>query len=622
MVSYTHIPLTLTRSIRLIHLEAAAHLTDNLRCTLTEVALDSNPTYKALSYSWDAQTPSHPIECDGATLLITQNCMAALRRLRSMDDLTLWIDGICIDQTSIAERSAQVALMRDIYKQAAEVIVWLGEEDEPSKRAIGCLEDIALMSVDKERMERCLPILLGLQVKKNSDDPIGPLFKRSWFSRMWTIQEVALPSQQLVRVLCGSVSLPWLYLAIALDMLRASDYKWGDWHSAMRLQAHLSGLLAEKREGSGAVSQSSNKRSLLEILLYGTEKKCTDPKDRIFALFGIFQELDIIVPAPDYSETLGRIYAAATVACFTNDSCMEFLYHVPSENRRAGLPSWTVDWGDAAWTATDQRVTVTKKPFTASGMSSPSLQFSENTLRIQIQGSIVDRVRQVGQPLSVKSRQHSAINERLVWDGLRMESNKGWNLDDTAEDIHAAFEVFTSWVDLASSARSQSSGKDAEISRYALCETLLEYHSSEETEQEIVNLKSFQLKIMNTCQRKRFITTENREIGLVPDIVQVGDIVALISGLRMPVILRPVDQGRFLYVCHAYIHGLMGGEKWDKSAKVGIWDSKHLTDHIAQSNQNIRRRNSITLAEACLDTLGSAPSTVLRCYQEVITTKS
>lgn len=144
MVSYTHIPLTLTRSIRLIRLEAAAHLTDDLRCTLAEVALDSNPVYKALSYSWDAQIPSHPIECDGATLLITQNCMAALRRLRSMDDLTLWIDGICIDQTSIAERSAQVALMRDIYKQAAEVIVWLGEEDEPSKRAIGCLEDIAL----------------------------------------------------------------------------------------------------------------------------------------------------------------------------------------------------------------------------------------------------------------------------------------------------------------------------------------------------------------------------------------------------------------------------------------------------------------------------------------------
>lgn len=92
--------------------------------------------------------------------------MAALRRLRSMADLTLWIDGICIDQTSTAERSAQVALTRDICKQAAEVIVWLGEEDGASKTTVQYLENIALMSMDKRRMERCLPLLAGLRVKK------------------------------------------------------------------------------------------------------------------------------------------------------------------------------------------------------------------------------------------------------------------------------------------------------------------------------------------------------------------------------------------------------------------------------------------------------------------------
>ncbi|KAL7939293.1 heterokaryon incompatibility domain-containing protein [Trichoderma chlorosporum] len=613
MALYTHIPLTLPRSIRLIHLESAPQLTDALKCTLSEVDLNSAPFYKALSYSWDAQIPSHHIECNGATLHITQNCMAAMRRLRSMGDLTLWIDGICIDQTSTAERSAQVALMRDIYKQAAEVIVWLGEEDEPSKRAIRCLEDIALMSVDKDRMERCLPILLGLQVKKDSDDPIGPLFKRSWFSRMWTIQEVTLPSQQLVQVLCGSVSLPWLYLTIALDMLRASEYRWGDWHSAMRLQAHLSRLLEEKREDNGAARQSINKRSLLDILLFGTEKKCTDPKDRIFALYGILQELDLTVSAPDYSQPLGRIYAAATVACFTNDSCMEFLYHVPSDNRRAGLPSWAIDWGDAARAAVDQRATITMKPFTASGLSSPSLQFSNDTLRIQIQGSIVGSVRQVGQSLSVKSRQHSAINERLIWDGLGMETNNGWKLEDTAEDVHAAFEIFAGWVDLASSAMPHLNGEDKESGWYDLFDTLLEYHSSEGSKQELADLKSsfwpwlkaiqaysstatpqkptppssialesflalttgdgsrFQLKAMATCQRKRLIMAESRAIGLVPDIVQVGDFVTLISGFHMPVILRPAGQGRFLYVCHAYVHGLMGGEKWDEDARVGLW---------------------------------------------------
>lgn len=39
-------------------------------------------------------------------------------------------------------------------------------------------------------------------------------------------QEVTLPLQHQVQVLCGSILLPWVYLAIALDMLRASGYRW------------------------------------------------------------------------------------------------------------------------------------------------------------------------------------------------------------------------------------------------------------------------------------------------------------------------------------------------------------------------------------------------------------
>lgn len=615
MTTYTHTPLVLARSIRLIYLDASTQLSDPLRCKLAEVSLAANPTYKALSYSWDAQTPSHPIECDGATLRITQNAMAALRRLRSMGDLTLWIDGICIDQTSTAERSAQVALMRDIYKQAAEVVVWLGEEDEASKTAIHCLQDIALMSVDKERMERCLPLLMGLQVKKDSDDPIGPLFKRSWFSRMWTIQEVTLPSQHRVQVLCGSILLPWAYLAIALDMLRASDYRWGEWHSAMRLQAYLSRLLTEKREGGVSIPK------LLEILLYGTEKKCTDPKDRIFALYGIFQELNITVPSPDYSEPLSRIYATATVACFTNDSSMEFFYRVPSDSRRAGLPSWAVDWGDPAWPRNDARATVTKKPFKASGLSASRLDFSEATLRIEVQGSVVDSVRQVGQPLSMKSRQNSVIDERLVWDGLAMEANNRWNLEDTAKDMHAAGEVFASWIDLAASTRFHQNGdeenEDDQSRWYDLRDTLLEYHSSEESDEEYAELRlsfwpwyqasktssleasqqrptsskqpsaalqsflaltedagsRFQFKAMANCRRKRLIITESKAIGLLPDIAEAGDIIALISGLHMPVVLRPTGQGQYRYICHAYIHGLMNGERWEKDGLLarGLW---------------------------------------------------
>lgn len=93
-----------------------------------EVGID----YTALSYSWDAQRPSRPIEVDGGTLLVTSNCEAGMRRLRSTTEVVnLWIDSICINQSTgaIEERNQQVALMGDVYKNAKRVVIWLGEID-------------------------------------------------------------------------------------------------------------------------------------------------------------------------------------------------------------------------------------------------------------------------------------------------------------------------------------------------------------------------------------------------------------------------------------------------------------------------------------------------------------
>lgn len=126
----------------------------------------------------------------------------------------------------------------------------------------------------------------------------------------------------------------------------------------------------------------------------------------------------LTVPSPKYSGPLSRIYATATVECFTNDSSMESIHHVPSDSRRAGLPSWAVDRGDPAWPSIDVRVTVTRKPIRASGPSASRLGFSEATVRIEVQGSVVDSVRQVGQPPSMKGRLLLAIARGLFGTAL------------------------------------------------------------------------------------------------------------------------------------------------------------------------------------------------------------
>jgi hypothetical protein len=140
---YRHIPIEGSRSIRVLELQPAPNVFASIRCKLRAFSLDDYPqweaTYTALSYTWDGQTPSCEIQCDGCVMLITPNCVAAIRHLRSATEIhVLWIDSICIDQSeeAVVERNGQVALMGEIYMSAAMVVIWLGQGNERVEAAI------------------------------------------------------------------------------------------------------------------------------------------------------------------------------------------------------------------------------------------------------------------------------------------------------------------------------------------------------------------------------------------------------------------------------------------------------------------------------------------------------
>jgi len=151
--NYRHIPLTEPRSIRVIHLEPASDLSAPIQCSLKAVSLNDYPEwhahYIALSYTWGGQNPSCEVDCGGKSLLVTQNCDAAMRYLRDKQQVrVLWIDAICIDQSEQAarERNDQVALMGEIYKSAAKVVVWLGESNIRVEKAIEKMMEIATVA--------------------------------------------------------------------------------------------------------------------------------------------------------------------------------------------------------------------------------------------------------------------------------------------------------------------------------------------------------------------------------------------------------------------------------------------------------------------------------------------
>jgi hypothetical protein len=151
---YRYIPLAASE-IRLLKILPGKKL-DPLHCTLKVVNLttrESVPGFIALSYAWghdgiydtvylnNASTPSakdskhdskghstHQETC--RRFQIHRNLYNALRRVRLQQDaLWIWVDALCIDQTSKFEKELQIPKMPEIYQTAWKVIVWLGEAD-------------------------------------------------------------------------------------------------------------------------------------------------------------------------------------------------------------------------------------------------------------------------------------------------------------------------------------------------------------------------------------------------------------------------------------------------------------------------------------------------------------
>ena len=104
-----------------------------LHCRLHTVSLASVPDYKALSYAWkDGDYDDYiAITCNDRKVQIPWNLYVALLHQRYDEKpIQLWVDYLCINQRDNNEKTYQVNIMKDIYEQSSEVVIWLGQRAE------------------------------------------------------------------------------------------------------------------------------------------------------------------------------------------------------------------------------------------------------------------------------------------------------------------------------------------------------------------------------------------------------------------------------------------------------------------------------------------------------------
>jgi hypothetical protein len=291
----------------------------------------------------DASTASVTVEDedgkDIGTITITENLNAALPYLRfRRQPRTLWIDTICIDQTNLAEKGHSVARMAEVYNYAARVIIWLGVEANSSTNAMKAMRWLGEQVIVNWKQRSLL--LASEATQEELDDLIQrdmdiflSLLERPWFERLWVQQEAKLA--QHAQVVCGAKSLDWQVFRNALFCL---------WH------------FSQRRALPGHVVEHMNKFYILiaktsfllnELIFHGRQRKCTDPRDRVYSLLGLIggreRKLGI---EPDYTKTPGQVYKDVITSYLKNlnrldpISCCEG----PDDVTTRGIPSWVPDW--------------------------------------------------------------------------------------------------------------------------------------------------------------------------------------------------------------------------------------------------------------------------------------
>jgi hypothetical protein len=293
-------------------------------------------------------------------------------------------------------------------------------------------------------------------VRTDEDDQIGVLFRRSWFHRTWPIQELALCDLGAAEVFCGKATIKWNTLYMANDILRTIEYTWGGWQGVISLQAYLAQMMIRRRitgarEIMDAIPGLDLEMLASLVLIFCSSKLSSDPKDKVFALYGLLNFLNVPIPSPDYAKSVVTVYTEATAAAIKHDKAVFVICYAPSSHRRPGLPSWVPDWSDAAWDKQDPRCPVTRGSFKATSDAPALWGFTNNPQELVVYGRvldvIVDRADSWQAPVPMS---WSVVNGRVPL----TEEIKAWQ---------AVFLVLKKWTEIAASGNKRySTGETVE----------------------------------------------------------------------------------------------------------------------------------------------------------------
>lgn len=326
----------------------------------------------------DGKTPEDLAEAAGHTEVVQ-----LLRELSSQPDPEassispeengpehlIWADAICINQGDIVEKGQQVSMMDRIYSHSSYVVAWLGPEDEHTaaglrafrtlRRHTDALKESSIVPYDGNDKESYEAAGVPL-VPRGEWDGLASIYQRQWFRRAWIAQEAILPdvllmyigSDQIGYHDLGTIAMTLGQLYGKLNHGFSSSYVPGgeiavsvEWNMAELFKSRDS-LYFSRTSATEDERRAYRERFQLHRLIYNLETfLASDPRDKIFSLYGIINEIAEEKMVADYRQSVFTVFTTATRRIIMQSGGLSIINAWTNmAKRRPGLPSWVPDF--------------------------------------------------------------------------------------------------------------------------------------------------------------------------------------------------------------------------------------------------------------------------------------
>ncbi|KAG4433968.1 hypothetical protein IFR05_010548 [Cadophora sp. M221] len=596
--TYQYIPLDpTTPSIRLAHISPGPP-SSPLSITLHPVPLFTTPppTYEALSYTWGPPTPKSHIQLHGLTVPVTPSLSIALEHLRLPDrERIVWIDALCINQSSTPEKTSQVRMMRDIYALSSRVVVWLGPADNTSKTCVDFLKQVSLQPFANQEAEETW--LVNFMNDPSNDVIWKSIFdftRREYWRRMWIVQEIV--TARNISVYCGPHELSWdevlkfMYLVYrnlgALSKHRRPEM-------VTRFMNVCDGLLPANL--NNMKNTEGRHGSLWANLSFFRYYRSTDERDKVFSVLGISsvegETRESLCGRIDYEmgvkevfiesvrlcgKYVGQGYGPLTVICLSTPWA-----------GNASLPSWVPDW--TYWP--DMMALQGIYHSSRQGNVFASGVYDKNmTIRIEGDVLVASGVQIDTLAVVANAAIGADITKQESWESMVPGRHHTFLI------LHA-YETFYAWAKLAFGPRLEGASDEERVDRFwrTLCcnralqsaylpsfkDQCTKWLSRGNTkgimqfwEEDMRNAgaveKAWEQSFLRHARGRKFAVMESGNFGLVSGNARKGDEVAVLVGCDFPAVLRRRNGGAgedVVLVGEAYVHGHMEGKAMEEAAE-------------------------------------------------------